>query len=79
MAEIKLRFNLDNEEVELTVDGEVALASGQEVFRSWVSAYNDKHKKVDEPVEDKEVDLDEEETVDVDHPVGQGVDTGTKE
>jgi hypothetical protein len=43
MAEVKLRLNLDAEEVELVVDGQVALSSGQEVFKSWVEAYNGKH------------------------------------
>lgn len=43
MADVVLRLNLDSEEVELTVDGEVALASGQDVFVSWVGAYNEKH------------------------------------
>ncbi len=51
MAEVKMRFNLDAEEVELVVDGQVALSSGKEVFTNWVGAYNDKHKPaVVEPV-----------------------------
>lgn len=44
MAELKLRLNLDKEEVELVVDGQVAFASGSEVFKNWVEAYNAKHK-----------------------------------
>jgi len=44
MAEVKLRLNLDAEEVELVVDGGVALSSGPDVFRNWVEAYNEKHK-----------------------------------
>jgi hypothetical protein len=44
MAEVKLRLNLDSEEVELVVDGQVALSSGQEVLTSWVDAINDKRK-----------------------------------
>lgn len=80
MAQIGLRFNLDKEEVELTVDGEVALASGSDVFKSWVDAYSDKHKvAVDEPVEEKDVDLEETEQVDVDNPVKEPVDTSDKE
>jgi hypothetical protein len=76
VAQVGLRFNLDAEEVELTVDGQTALTSGQDVFKSWVDAYNDKHKpSIDEPVEEKEVDLDAEENVDVDEPV----DTDDKE
>lgn len=55
MAEVKLRLNLDAEEVELVVDGKVAISSGQDVFRSWVTAYNEKHKPV--PAEPKVVDV----------------------
>lgn len=55
MAEVKLRYNNDADEVELTVDGEVALTSGSDVFESWVKAYNDKHKSVDEPVVEEPV------------------------
>lgn len=51
MAEIKLRYNSDSEEVELVVDGEVALASGNDVFVSWVADYNEKHKPAEAPVE----------------------------
>lgn len=69
MADVGLRFNLENEEVELTVDGEVAFASGSDVFKSWVDAYNEKHPlepvtvevpvpaqpvQPEEPVEEKE-------------------------
>jgi hypothetical protein len=43
VAELKLRLNLDAEEVELVVDGQVALSSGQDVFKSWVDAYNGKY------------------------------------
>jgi hypothetical protein len=50
MAEVKLRLNLDAGEVELVVDGQVALSSGPEVFANWVEAYNEKHKPVVEPV-----------------------------
>lgn len=60
MAEIKLRLNLDRDEVELVVDNEVTMASGPDVFASWVKAYNDKHVvappahtepvKIDEPI-----------------------------
>ena len=62
MAEVKLRLNLDAEEVELVVDNEVALTSGSDVFRSWVDAHNEKHKPTIvepvapvEPVEEKVV------------------------
>lgn len=55
MAEIKLRLNLDKEEVELVVDGEVALTSGNDVFKNWVDAYNEKHKTIETPVEEKVV------------------------
>jgi len=45
MAEVKvgLRYNNDTDEVELTVDGEVALSSGKDVFESWVKAYTAKY------------------------------------
>lgn len=68
MAEVKLRLNLDSEEVELVVDNEVALTSGSDVFKSWVSAYNTKHplpvpepeiRYVEKPVEEKVVDVEE--------------------
>lgn len=59
MSELKMRLNLDAEEVELVVDGKVAFSSGSDVFRSWVNVYNDKHKpapvepvKVEAPVEE---------------------------
>lgn len=67
MAEIKLRLNLDAEEVELVVDGEVALTSGKDVLYSWVEAVNKKNYvapvepastepvKIEEPVKEKEV------------------------
>ena len=48
-----MRLNLDTEEVELVVDGQVALTSGQDVLHSWVEALNEKHKphrSLDEPV-----------------------------
>lgn len=44
MAEVKMRLNLDAGEVELVVDGQVALSSGPDVFKSWVEVYNEKHK-----------------------------------
>src|SRR5690242_13971114 len=51
MAEVKLRLNLDAGEVELVVDGQVALSSGPEVFANWVEVYNEKNKPaVVEPV-----------------------------
>lgn len=59
MAEIKLRYNAESEEVELVVDGEVALASGNDVFVSWVEDYNEKHKTVEAPVEEKEIPLEQ--------------------
>lgn len=40
MAEVKMRLNLNAMEVELVVDGQVALTSGQDVFLSWVEAAN---------------------------------------
>ena len=49
MAEVKLRFNIDTEEVEFVVDDKVVVASGQDVFESWVNAYNAKHPPVIEP------------------------------
>jgi hypothetical protein len=53
MSEVKvgLRYNATNDEVELTVDGEVALTSGKEVFESWVRAYNDKYQVLAQPQE----------------------------
>lgn len=71
MAEVKvgLRYNNDHDEVELTVDGEVALTSGKDVFESWVHAYNEKHKTVEEPVEPKVVDATNVETVSPVEPV----------
>ena len=54
MPEIKLRYNENSEEVELLVDNEVALTSGNDVFVSWVEAYNEKHKP-EEPEIEKEV------------------------
>jgi hypothetical protein len=74
VAELKLRLNLDAEEVELVVDGQVALSSGQDVFVSWVEAFNEKHKPVEPeapvapataPVEEKVVDVTTSETVEV--------------
>lgn len=51
MAEVKMRLNLDAGEVELVVDGQVALSSGKDVFSNWVEAYNEKNKPlVVEPV-----------------------------
>ena len=61
MAEIKLRYNVTSEEVELLVDGEVAFGSGSETFKSWVDAYNNAHPlepkivEVPAPVPDKVV------------------------
>lgn len=49
MAEVKLRYNPDSEEVEFVVDGEVALSSGTAEFASWVEHYNGVHPP--EPVE----------------------------
>lgn len=40
MAEVKMRLNLNSLEVELVVDGVVALSSGSDVFQSWVEAAN---------------------------------------
>lgn len=66
MAEVKLRFNLDAEEVELVVDGQVALSSGREVFVNWVDAYTEKNKpahvepvKVEAPVVEEPVKVEE--------------------
>jgi hypothetical protein len=51
MAEVKLRLNLDAEEVELVVDGQVALSSGKDVLANWVQVLNEKNKPVHvEPV-----------------------------
>jgi hypothetical protein len=79
VADIGLRFNLSTEEVELTVDGKVTMGSGQDVFQSWVNAYNEKHKPivVDTPIEEPPVPLTEpvvEETIVVDEPVVPEVD-----
>lgn len=72
MAEVKLRLNLDAEEVELVVDGQVALTSGAEVFRNWVGAYNDKHKPAHvEPVKVEAPVVTEPVTVEV--PVNENV------
>ena len=55
VAEVKLRYNPDAEEVELVVDDEVALTSGADVFQSWVEDYNEKHPvPVEEPVREEE-------------------------
>lgn len=66
MAEVKLRYNPEVEEVELVVDDEVALTSGKDVFESWVGAYNEKHPLpvpdpvvVEAPVGEKKVDVEE--------------------
>lgn len=64
-----MRFNIDAEEVELVVDGKVAISSGKDVFESWVSAYNEKHKPVEKPVEEKKVDTSVEEVKSVEEPV----------
>lgn len=72
MAEIRMRLNLDAEEVEVTVDGTVAISSGQDVFKSWVDAYNDKHKPaIVEPSANNVVDVTAAETVEtsVEEPV----------
>ena len=83
MAEVKLRLNLSNDEVELVVDGQVALSSGPEVFKNWVEAYNEKHKPaptVEEPVEEKQVVVDPEPPVETaETEVVQEVDTAEKE
>ena len=74
MAEVKLRYNPDAEEVELVVDNEVALTSGTDVFHSWVEDFNEKHKPVvPEPVvEEKTVDVTPEEPTS--EEVAEGVD-----
>jgi len=66
MAEVRMRLNLDAGEVELVVDGQVALSSGPEVFANWVEAYNTKNKpvhvepiKVEEPVVETPVKVEE--------------------
>lgn len=52
MPEVTLRYNAQGEEVELLVDGEVAMSSGPEVFASWVEVYNESHPPAPpEPVE----------------------------
>lgn len=65
MAEVRLRLNLDAEEVELVVDGKVATSTGPEVFKNWVDAYNEKHK----PLEPEVVHEEHDKKVDVDEPV----------
>ena len=61
MAEIKMRYNSNAQEVELLVDNEVAFSSGKDVFESWVKAYNDANPQpekvldVENPVEEKVV------------------------
>lgn len=56
MAEIKLRYNPEAEEVELVVDEEVTLTSGADVFESWVGSYNEAHPV--EPVVEEETEED---------------------
>jgi hypothetical protein len=51
MAEVKMRLNLNAMEVELVVDGAVALSSGKDVFLSWVEAAN----KLNPPVHSEPV------------------------
>lgn len=55
MAEVKLKYNEDREEVDFVVDDEVTFSSGADVFKSWVDAYNEKHPvepvQVEEPVD----------------------------
>lgn len=56
MAELKMRYNPETEEVELVVDNEVALSSGKEEFVSWVDYYTEVHlpEVTPEPVETEE-------------------------
>jgi hypothetical protein len=65
MAEIRIRLNLDKEEVELVVDNQVVATVEKHVVHSWVEAINEKNKpaheepiKVDAPVEDEPVKVD---------------------
>lgn len=67
-VEIKMRFNPETDEVETLVDGKVLVSSGSDAFASWANYYVEKHKTVEEPVEEKKV-VEEDEKVDVDHPV----------
>ncbi len=82
MPELKLRYNVDAEEVELVIDDEVALSSGTDVFESWVNAYNEKHKPVEPPVVEPAAPV-EQKVVDPAGPVEQepkeAVDTTDKE
>jgi hypothetical protein len=56
MAEVKMRFNPDAGEVELVVDGEVALASGREEFQSWVAYENEQNPPAaPEPTEEEKL------------------------
>lgn len=73
MAEVKLRFNKETEEVELIVDDnpEPAMSSGADVFKSWVDYYNEKHKPVPPPEPVKPAEPVEEKKVDVEEPVKQ--------
>lgn len=43
MPEVKMRYNPDEGQVELVVDGEVAMSSGKEEFRSWVDYENEQN------------------------------------
>lgn len=81
MAEVKLRFNIDTEEVEFVVDDKVVVASGQDVFESWVNAYNAKHPPTIEPeapVDEKVVDATTSEVV-VQTPTESSIDNASGE
>lgn len=51
MADIKFKFNLETEEIELLVNDKVATTVESEIVESWISAYNDKHGFVKPPEE----------------------------
>lgn len=72
MAELKFRLNLDEEDVELVLDGKVVDTVGKAVLQSWVAALNEKNKTVEEPVAPKEVNVveavEESSAEDVDTP-----------
>lgn len=43
MADLKIRFNSDNDDIEIVLDDKVIDTVGTEVVESWVTAYNEKH------------------------------------
>lgn len=70
MADLKIRFNLENDDIELVLNDEVIDTVGVEVVESWVNAYNEKHGFVkpesSDNVEDTEKDDSEQDDTEED-------------